>query len=208
MRVIAAGIFVFAGITALIVLVSAMRFQDLPRWFIPPFIVGFLGLIALAYWLFNPKGTDLLGTKTQEEHIRELESQGLLDSTDFQATRAFEVEEFEDEGTQYYLELADGRVLFLIGQYLYDYSPDPDLGTPRRFPCSEFTVRRHKVQDYVAEIQCRGAVLEPEFVAPPFNQDDWKSDRVPYDGKIITDRTYEELKRERRRAGRNARSSG
>ena len=61
--------------------------------------------------------------------------------------RAFGVKEFEDEGLHYFLELTDGRVLVLSGQYLYDYeaiSDDSETNRPRAFPCSEFTLRRHK----------------------------------------------------------------
>ena len=44
------------------------------------------------------------------------------------------MEELEDEGVSYFLELDDGAVLFLSGQYLdEDESP---------FPCTEFIVRR------------------------------------------------------------------
>ena len=54
--------------------------------------------------------------------------------------------------------------------YLYDYeaiSDDSETNRPRAFPCSEFTLRRHKTESYVAEIRCRGSVLEPEVMAPP-----------------------------------------
>ena len=44
----------------------------------------------------------------------------------FTASRAFAVEEFEDEGSHYFVDLTDNRVLFLSGQYLYDYEPLED----------------------------------------------------------------------------------
>ena len=40
------------------------------------------------------------------------------------------------------------RDSFLSGQYLYDYEPisdDPDANEARSFPCTEFTVRRHRI---------------------------------------------------------------
>jgi hypothetical protein len=86
-----------------------------------------------------------------------LENQGLVTAEEFKVRRALQVEEFEDEGSHFFLELNDGNVLFLSGQYLYDYAPvddiDPEQG--RLFPCSEFTVKRHKDKGYVIEITRR-----------------------------------------------------
>jgi hypothetical protein len=103
LRVTAAGCFVFVGMAVL-----AIRFSDQgPSWLIGPLTgIAALLLIAFAWWLFNPKGSSLLGEKTLEQEVRELEEQNLLESTEFQATRVFGVEEFEDEGRHYYLELA------------------------------------------------------------------------------------------------------
>lgn len=97
--------------------------------------------------------------------------------------------EFEDEGLHYFLELADGRVLFMSGQYLYDFEPisdDPEMNQPRSFPCSEFTVRRHTKEGYVVDMVCGGTVLEPEVSAPPFEKSDWRGNRVPEDGQVIS----------------------
>jgi hypothetical protein len=93
--------------------------------------------------------------------------------------------------------LENGSVLFLSGQYLYDYQPidgDPEYNRPRLFPCTEFTVRRHIGKGYVFAIICRGEVFEPELLAPPF---DFKKDDFPIDGKVITDQTYDDIKQER-----------
>jgi hypothetical protein len=202
MRVIAAGLFVFGGLLGFVALGSGSGvFQSGPAWLIGPlFTLGFIGLVAASLWLFNRSALDVLGYQSAEERLLELESAGLLDWTDYGVTRAFGVAESEDEGLHYYLELDDGRVLFLTGQYLYDSEPagdDAESIRRRRFPCSEFTIRRHIKEGYVADIQCRGTVLEPELIAPPFNQEDWNANRVPDDGEIISKRTYDELKRER-----------
>lgn len=198
MRTIIAGFFVFAGLLVAVGVLGSLGIFDA----VSPPIVGIglalfmLALCGVSLWLFNPQGFDPLGRKTAEQHMRELEEAGLLVSSDFQATRAFGVEEFEDEGLHYFLELVDGRVLFLSGQYLNDYEPisDQDVHLPRRFPCTDFTVRRHKTEGYVAEITCRGAVLEPQVMAPSFSKENWQRGNVPEDGQIISDVTYEELK--------------
>jgi hypothetical protein len=151
-RVIGAGLFVFASVLLLVGFLGSQKvFDRAPSWVIGAGLALFmLTLILLSLWLFNPRGSDPLGRKTAQEHIRELEQLDLLESTAFRATRAFGVEEFEDEGLHYFLELVDRRVLFLSGQYLYDYEPisdDTDVNQPRSFPCTEFTVRRHKRHD-------------------------------------------------------------
>jgi hypothetical protein len=200
-RVIGAGLFVFASVLLLVGFLGSQKvFDRAPSWVIGAGLALFmLTLILLSLWLFNPRGSDPLGRKTAQEHIRELEQLDLLESTAFRATRAFGVEEFEDEGLHYFLELVDRRVLFLSGQYLYDYEPisdDTDVNQPRSFPCTEFTVRRHKRHGYVVELLCGGTVLEPEAMAPPFGEKIWRADRVPQDGRVISSAAYDDLKRE------------
>ena len=201
LRLVGAGLVVFGGMLAFVALISSLGALDgrssWPVFVGLPFVL--LGLLALSFWLFNPTGTDPLGSKRPEQQLRELEEGGLLASTSFRATRAFGVEEAEDEGLHYYLELDDGRVLFLSGQYLYDYEPDddPEFARPRKFPCTEFTVRRHKDEGWVAEIVCSGAILEPEIVLHPFRTKEWHTNVVPEDGQVLSDIRYDDLKRAR-----------
>ena len=201
MRVVGAGLFVSVGMLLLVGLLGSQKvFDRAPAWAVGSGIALFmLTLAVLSLWLFNPRGSDPFGRKTAEEHRRELEQLGLLESTTFRATRAFGVEEFEDEGLHYFLELADGRVLFLSGQYLYDYEPmadNPEMNQARSFPCTEFTVQRHKKEGYVAGILRGGTVLEPEVMAPPFGKKAWRPNGVPEDGQVITGATYDHLKLE------------
>lgn len=201
MRLVGAGLFVFTSVLLLVGVLGSQKVFDRA----PPWVVGsgvalvMVALIVRSLWLFNRKGTEAFGRKTAEEHRRELEQLGLLESTEFRATRAFGVEEFEDEGLHYFLELSSGGVLFLSGQYLYDYEPisdDPEANQARSFPCTEFTVRRHQREGYVVELLCGGTVLEPEVMAPPFGKSVWQANRVPEDGQVITGTTYDQLKRE------------
>jgi hypothetical protein len=106
---------------------------------------------------------------------------------------AIEVEEFEDEGRQCYLELEDGRVLFLSGQYLYD-DEDDDEGeredegakhkTPR-FPNRELLITRLPHAGDVFDLQLLGDHFPPSVTLPPFTRDDHEQDRVPEDGQIL-----------------------
>ncbi|SHI52380.1 hypothetical protein SAMN02745216_00074 [Desulfatibacillum alkenivorans DSM 16219] len=206
MRLLGAGLFVWFGMMGLVGLIGGLGwFESGPVWIAPLGIAaGMPLLIGVAVKLFNPKGVDLFGAKSSgkypSKYFRDLEEQGLLETEDFTASRAFGVEEYDDEGLHYYLELADGGVLFLTGQYLYDYEPtfdDSEINQPRYFPCTEFSVLRHKAEGYVVDIVCRGDVLEPELVAPPFDFKDFDNDLVPEDGQIISDVSYDELKRQR-----------
>ena len=203
MRVIAAGLFVFLGLLAAVALLGSMGAHDrAPEWLVASSLVLLLfALLASALWLFNAKGSDPFGRLTREQHIQELLGLGLLESTTFRATRAFGVEEYEDEGVHYFIELVDRRVLFLSGQYLYDFEPMTDAGGNRQrsFPCSEFTVRRHLKERFVVDIECGGDVLEPDVILPPFTNEDWRGHRVPEDGRVIADTTYDALKEDRLR---------
>ena len=191
MRALLAGLFVYVGLLCVVlvfaksgIFVSAAR-----PWMlgIGAVLVLFL-LMGIALVLFNKPHTNALGLKSPQTYLLDLEKQGLLADSAFRARRAFEVEETEDEGLHYFLELDDGRVLYLNGQYLYDYAPitdDPELNQARQFPCTEFTVRRHKTTGYVVDVQCEGTVLEPETLTPRFTREDWKKHRVPEDGEIL-----------------------
>lgn len=203
MRALFAGLFSFVGLLVCVCLI----FHYFPNGFGPPWLMGIffsivlLVLAGVSFFIFNKKGfpPTVLG-KSFEEQVAELDRQGLLVSETFQATRSFQVEEFEDEGLHYFIELADKGVLYLNGQYLYDYeeiTDDPEVNQPRKFPCSQFSIRRHKTDGYVVDITCSGNLLIPECMAPPFDRGDAKRGLIPEDGQIFKNQSYEQLKTER-----------
>jgi len=160
----------------------------------------FLGLTIAALVLFNLPGGWRRKRQDPDVLVNELQAQNLLSVEKFNARRAFQVEEFEDEGSHYFIELEDASVLFLTGQYLYEYealSKGKEIEHSRRFPNTEFVVRRHSKKGYVIDILCNGSVIEPEIVAPAFDTDDFGTNRIPEDGQIIRDKTFEQLKKER-----------
>lgn len=127
--------------------------------------------------------------------LAELEAAGLIEDIPFHATRAFQVEEYDDEGSHYFIEVDGGNVLYLSGQYLYDYDPIPDGdpdACPRQFPCTDFILKRHKVEREIYAIECRGSVLEPEVLAPYATLE--RLDEWPDDGVIITGVTDDAIK--------------
>jgi hypothetical protein len=197
MKIVGAGLFVVAGLSGLVVALDAINVLGwLPIWAVGGLLaVCLLGLAVIALWLFSPKLAEAAAPDAAET-IRRLDAQGLLDTREFLATRAFGVDEFEDEGLHYYVELDDKRVLFLSGQYLYEYEPDPKSDRPRAFPCTEFTIRRHKREGYVVSMDCRGQALEPDVITHPFRTMDWE-DEIPRDGDVIEEASYEQLKEAR-----------
>ena len=76
------------------------------------------------------------------------------------------------------------------------YEPDEHEQRLRAFPCSEFSIRRHKTERYVVDVRCGGSVLDPEAIARPFATEDWDGGRVSGDGEVITSMTYDAIKRE------------
>ncbi len=201
MRALLAGLFVFAMMAAAVTFLAAHSpNHDMPWWGLPIVLATMAVSIVAALFVFNKRGYRSRSTwKSAEERIRDLDGKGLLISQTFKATRVFEVKEFEDEGLHYFIELDDRAVLYLNGQYLYDY-PEirSDEGKQKRgFPCSEFTIRKHKTAGYVVDIVCGGEALPIECEAPSFDKRDGRLDLIPTDGRLFRDRSYDELKKER-----------
>ena len=201
LRLVLAGLFVFAAMLGTVaVLGSYSPDGDVPAWSAAVVTVVAVAAAAFALVFFNSKGRRPFDASLSvEQRIRDLDSAGLIIRQAFTARRCFAVEESEDEGLHYYLELDDRRVLFLSGQYLYDYqeiTDDPELNQPATFPCERFEILRHKTEAYVVSMECRGDVLVPECVTPPFSKQEFRKG-IPDDGDIITDKTYDQIKAER-----------
>ncbi len=198
LRVWVAGCAVMLIIAAVVALLGERRLGPLAGIGIG--LLMFI-LVVAATILFNWQGKAVFAARSHDDYVRALEEQGKLELHEFRATRAFQVEEFEDEGSHYFLELDDRSVLYLTGQYLYEYEPmeadEDEPATFRRFPCTSFTVRTNLHDGYTVDLLCEGDVLEPEVVAPPFSRSDHRRGLVPTDRTIITDRSYDELKAER-----------
>jgi hypothetical protein len=122
----------------------------------------------------------------------ELAQRNLLVAVPYTADRAFRVDESSDEdGPHYFLELEDGSVLHLCGTYLFDYEPAEHM--PRHFPCTQFAVRRHAESGEVVDLLCGGTVIEPEIEAPPFHVRDFQRGKVPCDGEVLREVSFDEL---------------
>jgi hypothetical protein len=127
-----------------------------------------------------------------------LEDLALLRCDEFEARRCFQVAEFEDEGLHFFVELANGTVLYLNGQYLYEVAENhnDDGKLSACFPCTRFTLRRHRDEGYIVDIQCAGSRLYPAVVLPPFPDEYYRRDDIFQDGDVIADRSLDEVRRE------------
>lgn len=167
-----------------------------------------VGLVVVVMFIFRGESPGGISEEAILAQRASLEQAGLLLPEPYLAKRAFQVEEFEDEGSHYYIELHDGGVLFLPGQYLYEYEPvfrRDRLERPRSFPCTGFSLRRHKEDGHLVDIRCEGPALEPEILAPAHTMGDFENERYPEDQSVLRDKSYDELKAERVAAIRSLR---
>jgi len=98
----------------------------------------------------------------------------------YEISCAIKIEEFEDEGSNYYLELADSTVLFLSGQYLYELEED------HKFPSSQVKIVRTSGTKTVLDIVCSGNYITPSAVLPAFSKERLRKGDIPSDGEILS----------------------
>jgi hypothetical protein len=135
----------FLVTTGLLLIVSPASWQVGVRSLIPVAA----GLLAAGF-VFRR----LQRSRWRTEWLAKLErdlAAGVALVTTARVTDAVRVEEAEDEGSSYYLELDDKRVLFLSGQYLYE--PEEE----RRFPNTLVTVVRAPAAGIVFDVRCDGS---------------------------------------------------
>jgi hypothetical protein len=93
---------------------------------------------------------------------------------------ALQVEEVDDEGAQFFLELEDGRILFVMGQYLWD----ADDESPQ-FPNRELLITRLPHSGDIFDMECVGEYFPPSAERAPFTGQEYADERVPQDGQIL-----------------------
>jgi hypothetical protein len=98
--------------------------------------------------------------------------------TTYEAVDAILVEEAEDEGSQYFLKLRDGRILFIAGQYLYESEEEA------RFPNTKFQTVKTPRSGHLLAFHCLGTHLPPSSRRRAFEPADYRAGRVPEDGAV------------------------
>ncbi len=198
MRLIVAVVVFIIGVFAITSLITAVLPADAPEW-VPgvAFLIAFVCSLFLTNKLVNKPGMKFLGRPQREETPEQLEQDGMLTSVPYGARRAFLVEELEDEGPHYFIELQDRSLLYLNGKYLNEHEPlefEDRTVHPRGFPCSAFTIRRRNYDGMAVDVQCGGSVIEPEVVRAPEGVGDFRTAGDLKDGDIIAGRSYDEVK--------------
>ncbi len=154
----------------------ALRLVDLQRssWQAAAAIVA--GIVAIATMLYMRKGR--AKWTSRQDYAADLEG-GRAAEVTYDVVDAIRVEEFEDEGSNYFLKLADNKVLFLTGQYLYDSEEG------NAFPSTRIRVTRAPRSRLMLDLECLGTPLQPSTTRPPFSHEDHRSGRVPKDGEML-----------------------
>lgn len=104
---------------------------------------------------------------------------GQVDESSFSIVDAIQVAETEDEGLHFFLRLADGGVVFLSGQYLYDPV------AARRFPSAQVTIVRAPATRTVLRFTPSGAYVRPSTTRAAFTDREHARGRVPEDGDVL-----------------------
>ena len=197
MRVVLVCLFVFAGILAAVILLGPLVDHGHSSSLLKGTFLGLgfglfvvaMAIVALVLlkWYPLPKGR----TETTEEYVLRLRDADLLVGTDYRATRAFTIAPFEDVGYRFILELDNGSVLNLCGQYLEDFYDADGTEAWERFPCTEFTILRHRTEGGVIDIECHGQQISTDADLKGKRQRDL--DQLPKDGELFSGMTYDEL---------------
>lgn len=104
---------------------------------------------------------------------------GQVDESSYSIIDAIQVAETEDEGLHFFLRRAEGGVLFLSGQYLYD------AVRAQRFPAEQVTIVRAPGSGTVLRFTPSGAYLPPSTTRAAFTDREHARGRVPEDGDVL-----------------------
>ena len=133
--------------------------------------------VLLGFWYSTAERRS--NRKRRAAHLRELET-GQVKALHCTVSGVVELAELEDEGPGYFFQVDERRVLFLQGQYLYDYQGRED------FPNDCFDVVIVPESNLVIEIRPLGRPLTPERIYDPHDEKHDLSDMYyPEDGEIL-----------------------
>jgi hypothetical protein len=149
--------------------IAAMVSLDPPIWMAVPLfgIVGSAGIIALYAVIalvqsyFHWRGVHARFQRDDAPELREALQDGCVRATRVEAAAVVAIEEFEDEGAGFLLDVGDNRVLFLKGQ---EYWPIDDS---MPWPNSRFDIVRTIHGNRWVGIFCDGRPLAPVDVMRP-----------------------------------------
>lgn len=91
-------------------------------------------------------------------------AEGRVEVTRAEATGAVEVEEVEDLGLNFFLDVGDSKLLFLSGQYLYDLAHDigeDEVERPGKFPNRTFDIIKAPHSRQLLGFECHREPFRP-----------------------------------------------
>lgn len=102
---------------------------------------------------------------------------GKVNVTECRPVNAIQIEEDGNNGTAFFLDIEDGKTLFLKGQYLNrgQFS----------FPSTDFEIIKAPRSGIIVDLIIKGDYLPPQDVRKPYTRDDYLDGKVPFDGDII-----------------------
>ena len=145
-----------------------------------------LGLLVFAWVFIRARASSKRDRSSLESlrHIHERElREGTAEVTRYRVVDAIQVEEYEDEGSHYFLLLEDGRVLYESGQHLYE------LEALRRFPSTIVEIHSTSHVGRLLDVKGVGDYLPPSALLPPF------ADSVDLPASSIVEVDFEAIRR-------------
>ena len=165
MRLVLAAFVAYALIIGSIVLITKLS----EGWGSAAAIAVPLIVAPLVYVVFN-KGMLRRLTMTHENYVQCELRKGRAERKTFSVSRAISFEDLRTGCMAHFLELRDGSVMCLYGQYLYEFEPiddDPELNQQRRFPTSEFSSVRFLKNDQLLDFEIGDALVATELIEEP-----------------------------------------
>ena len=165
-------------------------------------IVLFLGVALLAavvgyivsnapFWIRGARGI------SPEDHLAKLEEEGKAVREHYEVLNAVTLEALNTSCLIHFLDIGDGRILCLYGQYYYDFQPisdDPEINQPRKFPTRDFSLLRHRKKNEVLSIFPGSDVFEPAVRGEIVEFDKlFDLGFGPKDGEIVTGTSLDEI---------------
>lgn len=187
----------FAGIPLAGLMMGALAgvlldWLNLPQPTTMLLIVGALGGLFLAMFY---TWKEISSVRRQRSMYKEDLAANLVDVLYCEPLASVRIEEYEDEGPGFFLDVGDGSVIFLQGQYL-----DENVHG-QRFPSSQFRLERAPKSNLVFSLECTGQYQ------PPMRERRWLEDAeyLPSDQELLQvklsslDADLAELKKVRRK---------
>ena len=124
--------------------------------------------------------------------------QGQMEIVRYQAKAAVALEEFEDEGYGFFIDIGDSKLLFLQGQYL------DEPVSEGKFPSRSFDLVRAPVSHVIFDITCAGEPFTASRTLKPLTGSAyrWLEDQHIFPGTLETLNEKLHSAAERRTAGR------